>query len=200
MVYTYCQYPNPCDCVDCEEINLSINLLNELETNKKDIKQSKYDIILMKTAKDWSELSSCQRRQVGCVIAKDDRIIVNSYNGTVKGSDNCCEHKCTVCNGTGSKPDKNSRMNGRESCENCQGKGIISNKTVVHAEANAILYAAKEGIALKGCSIYITLSPCIECSKMIIQSGIIEVFYETEYKDLSGVEFLKNNGVIVNKI
>jgi dCMP deaminase len=146
----------------------------------------KYDNTMLKTANDWAKMSSCERRKVGAIISRESRIVSNGYNGTVSKSDNCCEEKCTQCNGKG--------------CEKCNGKGIISKNTVVHAEANAILFAAKEGISLNGCTIYITLSPCVECAKMIIQSGIKRVYYENKYKDLNGVKFLKDNNIHIEEL
>jgi dCMP deaminase len=156
----------------------------------------KYDTILMKTALIWSTLSSCERKQVGCIISKNSRIISNGYNGTVSGADNCCEDDCKVCNGIGSIMPFEGHNESIE-CENCSGKGLVSKNTVVHAEANAILSATKEGISLDKCSIYVTLSPCVECSKLIIQSGITDVYYNEKYRKDEGVNFLKENGVNV---
>jgi len=107
-------------------------------------------------------MSFSTRSKVGSVIVKDNRVIVNSWNGTISGEDNCCEE------------------NG------------VTKSTVVHAEANAILFAAKNGIKIDGTKMYVTLSPCIECAKMIVQSGIKEVYYLEEYRDKTGIEFLKS--------
>jgi len=134
----------------------------------------KYNKVMMKTAFIWAEMSYCKRAKVGAVIAKDNRILVASYNGTVSGANNCCE----------------------EEKEN----ELVSKNTVVHAEINAIAYAAKNGIKTDDCTIYITLSPCVECSKAIIQCGIKKVFYKTEYRDISGIEFLKENNISVEQI
>lgn len=124
-------------------------------------KEQKYHNLFINIAKETAKMSFSTRAKVGCLIVKDNRVIVNSWNGTISGEDNDCEEN-----------------------------GVTKN-TVVHAEANAILFAAKNGISTNNCKMYATLSPCIECAKMIIQCGIKELFYIDEYRDLSGVEFLK---------
>lgn len=123
----------------------------------------KFDIPLMRTAELWGEQSKCNRRKVGAVIAKESRIISTGYNGTPSGF----------------FPDE------------CEENGITK-PIVIHAEANAILFAAKNGISTKDCTLYVTLSPCIECAKMILQSGIKRLVYKEDYKDLSGIMLLKN--------
>jgi dCMP deaminase len=158
------------------------------------MKEAKYRTLFMDMAKRSAEMSYCERAKVGAVIVKDDRVIVNSWNGTITGADNCCEEACEVCRGSGKVSSYEERK-----CERCGGKGLTSKKTVVHAEANAILFAAKNGIKTEGCSVYVTLSPCVECSKMMIQAGIKEVIYDTEYRDMSGADFLKENGINVHK-
>ena len=124
---------------------------------------------LMETAKVWAKESHCKRNQVGAVITKESRIISTGYNDMPSGMENICEE------------------NG------------ISKKEVIHAEANAILFAAKNGISTKGSTLYLTLSPCIECAKMIIQAGIKEVVYLTEYRDISGIELLKKCNISIQK-
>ena len=130
----------------------------------------KYDVPMMQTAFIWAKQSSCKRNQVGAIIANQGRIISNGYNGTITGADNCCED------------------------------GDVSKNTVVHAEANALMFAAKNGIPTEGCSIYVTLSPCIECAKMIIQAGIKEVMYHENYRIDQGIEFLKEHNIKVRKV
>jgi dCMP deaminase len=128
-------------------------------------KSDRYDKLFMDSAILSSNMSYCKRKKVGSVIVKDNRILVNSWNGTISGTDNCCEED---------------NLNGESSTKT----------TVVHAEANAILFAAKNGIKLEGCSLYVTLAPCIECSKMIAQSGIKEVIYLESYRCSKGLDFL----------
>lgn len=113
-------------------------------------------------AKEWSKLSHCKRKQVGALIVKDKMIISDGYNGTPSGFDNCCED------------------------EEGQTKWHV-----LHAEANAILKVASSTQACRGATLYITLSPCKECSKLIHQSGIKRLVYSNAYKDTSGIDFLK---------
>jgi dCMP deaminase len=131
-----------------------------------DKKQIKYDKAYLRMAQEWAKLSYCERKKVGAIIVKDNMIISDGYNGTPSGYENCCENS----NGD-------------------------TNWYVLHAEANAILKVAKSTKSSDGSTLYITLSPCKECSKLIIQSGIKRVVYKNEYKDISGIEFLKTYGI-----
>ncbi len=136
--------------------------------SKKQDKQLKYDLAYLKMAKSWSELSHCSRKKVGALIVKDDMIISDGYNGTPSGFDNCCE-------------DDN-------------GDTLWY---VLHAEANAILKVAKSTNNSKGATLYLTLSPCKDCSKLVLQAGITRVVFSDNYKDTSGVDFLKDAGIEV---
>ena len=131
-------------------------------------KQEKYDKAYLKMAKTWGELSYCKRKKVGALIVKDRMIISDGYNGTPSGFENVCED------------DEN-----------------YTKWYVLHAEANAILKVAASTQSCKGATLYITLSPCKECSKLIHQSGLIRVVYSKAYKDTSGLDFLKRAGVIL---
>jgi dCMP deaminase len=132
----------------------------------KEKKQLKYDIAYLRIATEWSKLSYCKRKQVGAIIVRDKMIISDGYNGTPSGFENCCEDE-----------------------EN------LTKWYVLHAEANAILKVARSTQSCEGATLYITLSPCKECSKLIHQSGIKRVVYLDEYKDTSGVDFLRKAGV-----
>jgi dCMP deaminase len=134
-------------------------------------KTKKYDVAYLKMAETWGKLSYCKRRQVGAIIVKNRMIISDGYNGTPTGFENICEDE-----------------------EN------YTKWYVLHAEANAILKVASSTQSCDGATLYVTLSPCRECSKLIHQSGISRVVYSEAYKDLSGVEFLKKAGVTVNQI
>ncbi len=129
-------------------------------------KENKYDKAYLRLAKEWSKLSYCKRKQVGAIIVRDRMIISDGYNGTPSGFENCCE-------------DENN----------------LTHWYVLHAEANAILKVANSTQSCKDATLYITLSPCKECSKLIHQSGIKRVVYHEGYKDNSGLEFLKRAGV-----
>lgn len=132
-------------------------------------KQTKYDQAYLSMAEIWGQLSYCERKKVGALIVKDRMIISDGYNGTPSGFENVCED------------------------EEHETKWYV-----LHAEANAILKVAASTQSCKGATLYITLSPCKECSKLIHQSGIIRVVYAKAYKDKSGLEFLKRAGVIVD--
>jgi len=134
-------------------------------------KTKKYDIAYLKMAETWGKLSYCKRRQVGAIIVKNRMIISDGYNGTPTGFENVCEDEDNY-----------------------------TKWYVLHAEANAILKVARSTQSCDGATLYVTLSPCRECSKLIHQSGISRVVYSEAYKDLSGVEFLKKAGVKVNHI
>ncbi len=129
-------------------------------------KQLKYDKAYLRIAREWSKLSHCKRKQVGALIVKDRMIISDGYNGTPTGFENCCEDE-----------------------EN------VTKWYVLHAEANAILKVAASSQSCRGATLYITLSPCKECSKLIHQAGITRLVYYIDYKDNVGLEFLKNAGV-----
>ena len=136
-----------------------------------DSKQLRYDKAYLKMATEWAKLSHCKRRQVGALIVKDKMIISDGYNGTPTGFENCCE----------------------------DDEGYTK-WYVLHAEANAILKVASSTQSTKGSTLYVTLSPCTDCSKLIFQSGIVRVVYITEYKDRTGLDFLVKSGVKVEQI
>ena len=129
-------------------------------------KQLRYDMAYLRLALSWASLSHCSRKKVGAIIVKDSMIISDGYNGTPTGFENVCEDE-----------------------EN------YTKWYVLHAEANAILKVASSTQSCKGATLYVTLSPCRDCSKLIHQSGIVRVVYSIKYKDTSGIEFLKKAGV-----
>ena len=133
-------------------------------------KQLKFDKAYLKMALEWGKLSHCKRKQVGALIVKDRMIISDGFNGTPTGFDNCCEDE----NGT-------------------------TKWEVLHAEANAILKVASSTQSAKNATLYITLSPCPQCSKLIHQAGIKRVVYANAYKDDAGIKFLEKAGIeIIN--
>lgn len=131
-------------------------------------KQQKRDYLYMRMARTWSENSYCQRRRVGALLVKDQMIISDGYNGTPSGFENKCEDEHNV-----------------------------SFPYVLHAEANAITKVARSHNSADGATLYVTTSPCLECSKLIIQSGIKRVVYGEAYRIMDGVELLKKAGVEV---
>ena len=122
-------------------------------------------------ADEWSKRSYCKRRQVGALIVKDKMIISDGYNGTPSGFENFCEDE-----------------------------DGYTKWYVLHAEANAIAKVSGSTQSTKGSTLYITLSPCKECSKLIFQSGITRVVYSKKYKDQSGIDFLVKSGINVDFI
>jgi dCMP deaminase len=142
-----------------------------INSKMEDKKLNKYDKAYLRIAKEWSQLSYCKRKQVGAIIVKDRMIISDGYNGTPSGFENCCEDE--------------------------EG---LTRWDVLHAEANAILKVARSTQSCEGATLYITLSPCKECSKLIHQSGIKRVVYHNGYRDDSGLQFLIKAGIDVQHI
>jgi len=131
----------------------------------------KFDNSYLDMARIWARNSYCKRRQVGALIVKDRMIISDGYNGTPSGFENVCEDE-----------------NG------------VTKPYVLHAEANAISKVAKSGNSSEGATLYVTASPCLECSKLIIQAGIKRVVYRDEYRLTDGIDLLKRAGIEVEKV
>ena len=139
-------------------------------------RQIQYDKVYMRMAKTLSELSYAERNKVGCIIVSPKgQIISQGYNGTPTGYDNCCEYT-----------DENGNL--------------ITKKEVLHAESNAISKCAKWLSSTEDATLYVTLSPCFECAKVIIQAGIKRVCYNELYRNTEGLEFLKKNGIQIDQI
>lgn len=132
---------------------------------------NKFDKAYLKMAQEWAKLSYCKRKQVGALIVKDRMIISDGYNGTPSGFENCCENE--------------------------EGK---THWYVLHAEANAILKLAASTQSAKGATLYLTLSPCKECSKLVLQAGITRLVYINEYSDDDGISFLRNHNIEIEQI
>ncbi|ANF50961.1 CMP deaminase [Chryseobacterium glaciei] len=132
---------------------------------------NKFDKAYLKMALEWANLSYCKRKQVGALIVKDRMIISDGYNGTPSGFENCCEDE-----------------------------GGKTHWYVLHAEANAILKLASSTQSAKGATLYLTLSPCKECSKLILQAGISRLVYINEYSDDDGISFLRNHNIEIEQI
>lgn len=134
-------------------------------------KYNKFDKAYLKMAQEWARLSYCERKQVGALIVKDRMIISDGYNGTPSGSENCCEDET--------------------------GKTYWY---VLHAEANAILKLAGSTQSARGATLYLTLSPCKECSKLILQAGISRLVYINAYSDDEGIAFLKEHQIEIIQV
>src|SRR5690625_2204512 len=136
-----------------------------------DKRQLKFDKAYLRIAHEWGKLSYCKRKQVGAIIVKDRMIISDGFNGTPSGFEN-----------------------------NCEDEDGLTKWYVLHAEANAILKVASSTQSCRGATLYITYSPCRECSKLIHQAGITRLVYQNNYKDDSGLNFLKKAGVEILQI
>ena len=134
-------------------------------------KQKRYLQFFMECVDASAKMSYSRRSKVGAIIVKDYRIIVNSWNGTVSGADICCED---VIIGE-----------------------LVTKNTVIHAEANALMFAAKNGICTKDTDLYVSLSPCSNCALLIIQSGIKKVFFKEIYRNTDGLRILKDHNIQV---
>ena len=132
---------------------------------------NKFDERYLEMAAVWAKNSYCKRRQVGALLVKDRMIISDGYNGTPAGFENVCEDE-----------------NG------------VTKPYVLHAEANDITKVAQSGNSSQGATLYVTASPCMECSKLIIQSGIKRVVYSDEYRLTDGIDLLRKAGVEVEKV
>ena len=135
-------------------------------TNSSDDKQQVLDRRYLRMARIWAENSYCERRKVGALLVKDKMIISDGYNGTTAGFENICEDE-----------------NG------------VTKSYVLHAEANAITKIAQSNNNSKGATLYVTTSPCIECSKLIIQAGIKRVIFQELYRIHDGIDLLKRAGI-----
>ena len=130
----------------------------------------KFDHSYLEMAEIWAQNSYCKRRKVGALLVKDRMIISDGYNGTPSGFENICE------------------------------EDGVTKPYVLHAEANAITKVAKSGNSSEGATLYVTASPCMECAKLIIQSGIKRVVYRDEYRLTDGIDLLRRAGIEVEKV
>jgi dCMP deaminase len=142
------------------------NYTEHTEDNCPDLKQFKLDIVYLKMAQVWASNSHSKRSQVGCLVVKDKTIISDGYNGTPTGFPNICE-------------DENNQ----------------TLSSVLHAEANAITKLAKNTVSSNGSTLYVTLSPCYDCSKLIIQSGIKRIVFSEVYRKLDSFDLLNQAGI-----
>ena len=140
--------------------------------------KDKFITAYMDVAERFAQLSSAKRLQVGAIVVKDDRIISIGYNGMPSGWDNCCEE-----------------WDSEDEWGNTIWK---SKKEVLHAETNAIAKLARSPESGEGATIFITHAPCIDCAKLIYQSGIATVYYKNEYRSTQGIDFLTKSGVVIH--
>lgn len=136
-------------------------------------KESDFDIAYLDMAERWSMLSKAKRKKVGCLVVKDGSIISDGYNGTPKGFDNDCELNL----------------------DEHDPSALLTKPEVIHAESNALMKLSKSTQSSKNSTMYITISPCVECSKLIIQAGINKVVYKNLYKSDEGLKLLEKAGI-----
>jgi dCMP deaminase len=151
--------------------------------------KTKLKLAYMKTAETFAELSHARRLHVGAIVVKDDRIISIGYNGMPAGWDNNCEYEVEEFQteyGVGSKLVKTGELK--------------TKPEVLHAETNAIAKLAKSNESGMGATMFITHAPCLDCAKLIYQSGIGSVLYRNSYRDTSGITFLKKSGINVEQV
>jgi dCMP deaminase len=141
--------------------------------------KEKLKLAYMKTAETFAELSYARRLHVGAIVVKDDRIISIGYNGMPAGWDNDCEHWVE---------------------DGDIGSGWKTKPEVLHAETNAIAKLAKSNESGLGATLFITHAPCLDCAKLIFQSGISSVFYRDSYRNTDGVTFLEKSGIEVEQL
>lgn len=132
------------------------------------------EILLMSVAHLMSLRGTCSRLRVGCVIASGGRIVSTGYNGSAPGAPHCIDEGCEL-----------------------DDRGHCTRTT--HAETNSIVWAARNGLAVKDCHLYTTTSPCIICAKAIASAGIVSVHYQSEFREKRGIEYLKENGIEIVK-
>ena len=131
------------------------------------------DTFCMDMAKRVAQQSSAARSKVGAIIVRGDNVLALGYNGTPRGWDNCCEH--------------------------VHDNELVTKPEVLHAESNALAKIARSTQSSKGATLYVTLAPCLECSKLLAQCGILRVVYLDDYRNSDGIDLLDKCGVIVNK-
>lgn len=143
--------------------------------------QKELDYVYMDTVKIYSRMSKAIRKKVGACLVTTHGVVIPAYNGTPSGMDNNCEE------------DK-----GYD--ELTQSQILVTKPEVIHAELNCILKAAKEGVSVVDSTVYVTLSPCVQCAAMMIQSGVRRLVFCEQYRDDSGIILLKTAGIAVEQL
>jgi len=156
------------------------------------------DLIYMQMAYQIAKLSYAKRRRVGCIIVKDKQVISTGYNGTPHGFENSCEEIQTR---TKDNPDHLANLIAKGyDCGHEECHKEVTKREVLHAESNALAKVSMSTLSSDGADLYTTTCPCFDCAKLIIQSGIKRVFYSEDYRDMSGVDLLKQAGIEVKEV
>jgi dCMP deaminase len=157
--------------------------------------QDKLDERYLAMAKEWSKMSHAKRKKVGCLIVKDEQIISDGYNGTPSGFDNNCEEVFYTCDERDFYKDQEWELDrGKEKFFKLKTK-----PEVLHAESNALMKLARSTNSSEGATIYCTYSPCFDCAKLIVQSGVKRFVYNETYRNTQGLDLLKKAGVEIIK-
>ena len=151
-----------------------------------------FDSKYMKMAQIWASNSHARRTKVGALIVKDGMIISDGFNGTPSGFENECEEVIPCANTC-------TNLFGKD-CEHCKEHKLKTKPYVLHAEANAILKVARSTNSSVGATLYCTMSPCLECAKLIIQAGITRLVYSEQYRDTAGLELLERAGIEIKQL
>ena len=165
-----------------------------------------FDSAYLKIAEIWAQNSFARRAKVGAIIVKDNRIISDGFNGTPVGFDNTCEeYRCLLMHDNSAEcpispeitiADKlKANTHACYVCGGCSCSEMVTKKEVLHAEANAITKLCQSAQSSEGATIYVTMSPCFDCAKLIIQAGIKRVVYKEQYRETAGLELLKDAGI-----
>ena len=156
------------------------------------------EIIYMQNAYQFAKLSYATRRKVGCIIVKDHQVISFGYNGMPHGFENNCEE--TQTHGIDNPDHTKVLIDDGYNCEGECCSKTVTRREVLHAESNAIMKVAKSTMSCEGAELYTTTCPCFDCAKLIIQAGITKVYYTEDYRDMSGVELLKQANIEVEQV
>lgn len=148
------------------------------------------DTTLMAVALVWESRSTCDRNHVGAVIAKEGRAIGTGYNGAPAGMPHC-DHPLRA---------RSRMVTPITPLPVGPSPADVACRVTIHAEANAIAYAARHGVSIEGATIYTTLSPCYDCSKLIIAAGLVRVVFNRSYRDPAGIDLLRNAGLTVDNM
>lgn len=169
--------------------------------------KNKFKKAYIDVAHRFSQLSSAVRLKVGAIVVKDDRIISIGYNGMPTGWDNNCEDKLWMPADAGGwlDPEEVEKEWPYIATSDTDGSytgryKLVTKPEVLHAESNALAKLARSGESGLGADLFVTHSPCLDCAKMIYQTGIKHVFYSKDYRDDSGIKFLRASGIVVEKV
>lgn len=156
------------------------------------------DLIYMQMAYQIAKLSYAKRKRVGCIIVKDTQIISTGYNGTPYKFDNDCEED--QIRYVDNSDHLEILIEKGYDCEDGCCSKEVTKREVLHAESNALAKISRSTLSSEGADMYVTMSPCFDCAKLIIQSGIARVFYSESYRDMAGVELLEKAGIEVKEV